>query len=208
MPSSHPEDHDAAEASRAADEARFRLAFQERLERDRAQGTLASLTEYLRRFPAFAEAVREEYLTCATEVSRGPVTSAPRGHPERVGSYRLLRELGRGGQGAVFEAVHEVLHRRVALKLLPPYVFGTEARERFRREAAITAKLDHPHIGAVHDTGEDGGVHFLAMRLVEGQSLSALCRGTDDAQAPRPAASQQPSRCCSRAASRRTSTTN
>ena len=94
------------------------------------------------------------------------------GAPGRIGRYRLQTELGRGGQGIVFLAEDEVLHRRVALKLLT----GLSARSpallaRFQREALLASKLDHPGLCAVFDSGVHEGTPFIAMRYVEGDSL-------------------------------------
>ncbi|MBI5367060.1 MAG: protein kinase, partial [Planctomycetes bacterium] len=93
----------------------------------------------------------------------------------RVGRYRLLRELGRGGMGVVYEAEDAALGRRVALKLLR----GAAAPEiaRFEREAHTAAALVHPNVAAVHEVGCDRGVHFIAMQLVVGRTLAALPPG-------------------------------
>jgi len=95
-------------------------------------------------------------------------------YQETLGSYRLQRELGRGAMGVVYEAVQVGLGRRVALKVLPRAqgIVGT-ARERFRREAEATASLRHPGIVPIYDIGEDRGVLYFAMELVEGRSLRA-----------------------------------
>ena len=89
-----------------------------------------------------------------------------------LGGYRLIRELGRGGMGVVFEAQEVQLGRRVALKVLPPHLTrGPKQIERFRREAAAAARLQHPGIVQVHGVGEDNGTHFFAMELVSGPTL-------------------------------------
>ncbi|WP_129291753.1 serine/threonine-protein kinase [Streptomyces sp. N1] len=100
--------------------------------------------------------------------------------------YRLVRELGEGGMGAVWEAQDEKLDRRVAVKVISLLAGsgsrGDEARARFLREARITARLQHPHIVAIHDLGESGPDHgnapFLVMELIRGEGLDAkLSRG-------------------------------
>jgi serine/threonine protein kinase len=94
---------------------------------------------------------------------------------ERLGEYRILRELGRGGMGVVYEAEQESLGRRVALKVLSSHLPLKDAfRERFRREARAAAALDHPHIVTVHGAGESRGVHYYAMQLVEGEGLDKV----------------------------------
>ncbi len=80
---------------------------------------------------------------------------------ERLGDFRIVRELGRGGMGVVFEAVQESLGRRVALKVLPQAALLTERQlQRFRREAHIAAQLHHSHIVPVFGSGESDGYHW------------------------------------------------
>ncbi|MCB9833148.1 MAG: protein kinase [Planctomycetes bacterium] len=89
-----------------------------------------------------------------------------------VGDYRLLRELGQGGQGAVFLAEHVRLGRKVALKvLLPEYRPSPQALRRFQREAEVAARLAHPGICTVYELGEDQGMPFIAMEFVAGEAL-------------------------------------
>ena len=92
---------------------------------------------------------------------------------EKIGPYSIVRELGRGGQGLVYLAEDTRLGRRVALKVLTSWGAATEqVVERFRREAAIASRLEHPGICTVYETGTAQGVPYMAMRLVEGESLS------------------------------------
>ncbi len=88
--------------------------------------------------------------------------------PARIGEFRLLRRIGRGGMGEVFEAEQASLGRRVALKLLAPERFDARGLARFGREALVGGRLDHPGIVAVHACGEDGGRPWIAMELVPG----------------------------------------
>jgi serine/threonine protein kinase/Tfp pilus assembly protein PilF len=99
----------------------------------------------------------------------------PAAATERLGDYRILRELGRGAMGIVFEAVQESLGRRVALKVLPGN-FALEPRrvERFYREARAAARVHHPSIIPVYEVGEADGTHYYAMEFIDGPSLSAL----------------------------------
>ncbi len=95
------------------------------------------------------------------------------GPKTRLGEYRIVREIGRGGMGVVFEAWHEPLDRRVALKVLAPHLTDSPRRvERFRREAAAAAKLNHPGIVPVHAVGEVDGTHFYSMDVVDGKDLA------------------------------------
>ncbi|HJT31616.1 MAG TPA: protein kinase [Pirellulales bacterium] len=93
------------------------------------------------------------------------------------GGYRVLRVLGAGGMGLVFEAEDPQLRRRVALKVMQRKLAARpEHRQRFLREARAAAALDHPHIVTVHQVGEHRGVPFLAMQLLRGESLDERLR--------------------------------
>ena len=89
-----------------------------------------------------------------------------------IGDYRLVRELGRGGMGIVYEAWQRSLDRRVAVKVLAPgLVSSPSALARFRREAAAAGRLRHPHIVEVHGFASDGDRHCFAMQFVDGVPL-------------------------------------
>ena len=91
---------------------------------------------------------------------------------ERLGDFKIVRELGRGGMGVVFEAVQESLGRKVALKVLPQASLLTGNQlERFRREAQIAAQLHHSNIVPVFGSGESDGYHWYAMQYIAGQGL-------------------------------------
>ncbi|MEZ6187777.1 MAG: protein kinase [Planctomycetota bacterium] len=88
--------------------------------------------------------------------------------------YELKREIGRGGMGAVLEAHDRTLGRGVALKvLLTPELASREAKERFQFEARAAARLEHPNIVGLHEVGDEDGVPYLVMELVEGESLAS-----------------------------------
>jgi len=94
----------------------------------------------------------------------------------RIGRYVVIRELGRGGMGVVYEAADPQLGRRVAIKTIHPQAStnpaeAAELRDRFLREARSAAALSHAGIVSVYDSGEDGGVAYIAMELVEGPPL-------------------------------------
>src|SRR5579884_726308 len=90
----------------------------------------------------------------------------------RLDEYRVLAVLGKGGMGVVFRAEDEKLQRPVALKVMHPQLAASpEARERFLREARLAASLGHEHVVTVYRAGEDRGVLFLAMPLLEGETL-------------------------------------
>ena len=90
----------------------------------------------------------------------------------RLGPYRVLQVLGIGGMGVVFQAEDPQIQRRVALKVMKPGLAASAtARQRFLQEARAAGALVHDHIVAVYQVGEDGGIPFLAMPLLEGESL-------------------------------------
>jgi serine/threonine protein kinase len=92
-----------------------------------------------------------------------------------LGDFRMVREIGRGGMGIVYEAVQMSLGRRVALKVLP-FAAALDAKQlqRFKNEAQAAAHLHHTNIVPVYAVGAERGVHFYAMQLIEGQNLAAL----------------------------------
>jgi serine/threonine protein kinase/WD40 repeat protein len=92
-----------------------------------------------------------------------------------LGDFRLLRELGRGGMGVVYEAEQISLGRRVALKVLPfAAMLNQQQLVRFRNEARAAATLDHPNIVSIYSVGVERGVHFYAMQLIDGESLAQV----------------------------------
>lgn len=97
---------------------------------------------------------------------------------QSIGDYRLVREIGRGGMGVVYEAEQLSLKRRVALKVLPFVAQADEKRLiRFRTESQTAASIEHPHIVPVFAIGEEQGLHFYAMQLVDGRSIGDLIDG-------------------------------
>ena len=92
--------------------------------------------------------------------------------PDRFAHYRILRDLGRGGMGVVYEALDERLNRRVAIKSIRADHLDDVARRRFWREARSAASVNHPNVCQVFDIGELDGTLFLAMELLEGQTLA------------------------------------
>lgn len=96
---------------------------------------------------------------------------------EQLGDFRIVREIGRGGMGTVFEAEQLSLHRRVALKVL--WLGGqqnSESIQRFEREATTIANLHHTNIVPIFAVGEQDGVNYYAMQLIDGQSLDSLTK--------------------------------
>src|SRR5262245_49003796 len=102
-----------------------------------------------------------------------------------LGDYHLLREVGRGGMGIVYEAVQLSLHRRVALKVLP-FAAVTDPRQlqRFQLEAQAAAQLHHTNIVPVYAVGCERGVHYYAMQFIEGDTLARVIEELRQHDAP------------------------
>ena len=96
-----------------------------------------------------------------------------------LGPYRILDQVGQGGAGIVYKAIHTKMHRLVAIKVLRPMVSTDKELHRhlFQREALAAAQLDHPNIVALYDADEARGVYFLVMEFVEGTNFKRLVQG-------------------------------
>lgn len=162
-----------------------RLA-EEFLDRQRL-GERPTMAEYIEQYPQWAERIRELFSTLTAPEQSEPRTHEKTGPFEpavddpgpsrlgRLGEYRILREIGRGGMGVVYEAVQESLGRHVALKVLPLQGRFSEVQmERFRLEARSAARLYHRHIVPVYDAGEHEGVPYLAMQYIPGRGLDVV----------------------------------
>jgi serine/threonine protein kinase/Flp pilus assembly protein TadD len=147
--------------------------------------------DFLARHPQIAEALADrleglELLCAAASQVRAPGAELPRSapsadaalHPEApLGDFRIVREIGRGGMGVVYEAVQLSLGRRVALKVLPfAAALDTKQLARFKNEAQAAAHLHHTNIVPVFGVGCERGVHYYAMQFIDGQTVAALIR--------------------------------
>jgi uncharacterized RDD family membrane protein YckC len=144
--------------------------------------------EYAEKRPAFCshcgQALTQPDIHLAATLASPPAPStAPSGEftanrdaPETVGQYRVLRELGRGGMGVVYEAEHEDSGRRVALKVLTPGMAQSkDSMERFLREGRLAAALSHPRSTFVYEAGEFSGQPYIAMERMPGRTLHHVC---------------------------------
>jgi len=156
-------------------------AFRERLLHDRLGGVRRPVEDYQSLFPGHETRIAEEYARLGAEAAAadgsaaGERASADGADERDVGPFRIERELGRGGQGVVYLATDTRLDRRVALKVLSRRTFdSTEQLRRFRREAALAARLQHPAIASVFEAGATDRDVYVAMQWVEGESLRAV----------------------------------
>ena len=136
---------------------------------DQAEGNPKSLKTYLSLFPGQENGIAQEYLRLQKTASRStgedPVTF--------IGPYKIERELGRGGQATVYLATDTRLGRRIALKVLTGMIpISEELLERFRREAAVASRLDHPGICTVYESAWAGTYPYIAMRYIDGITLA------------------------------------
>ncbi len=152
------------------------------------RGERPALKEYADRHPELADEIRELFPAMVEveqakeichdwdEAERADAsTSTP--PPAQVGDYRIVREIGRGGMGIVYEAEQVSLGRRVALKVLPsPSARDGTTLARFRREARASARLHHTNIVPVFEVGQDGEIRYYAMQFIHGQSLDSVIR--------------------------------
>ncbi len=150
------------------------------------RGERPALKEYTDRYPDLADEIRDLFpAMIKVEQAEGGLQGdeagpdwSPRAAsplPRQIGDYRILREIGRGGMGVVYEAEQVSLGRRVALKVLPGPVSGDRMiLERFRREARAAARLHHTNIVPVYEVGQDGDVRFYAMQFIQGLGLDAV----------------------------------
>ena len=152
------------------------------------RGESPSFEVYVRKYPEYSDAIRDDFPVIsyieqikrqASQFLSSTFTDAQAGKfvGRRIGDFSILREIGRGGMGVVYEARQASLQRRVALKvLLPGSLVDEKNLRRFRREARAAAGLHHTNIVGVLGAGHDAGIHYIAMQYISGQSLSDVIR--------------------------------
>ena len=151
------------------------------------QGERPFVAEYAERYPELAEDIRDLFPTIGqmeglkVELERptvaDPGSLPPRGRMQltELGDFRIIREIGRGGMGVVYEAEQSSLGRRVALKVLPLLsMLNPELIRRFQREARTAGRLHHSNIVPVFGVGESHGFHYYVMQMIDGVGLDTL----------------------------------
>jgi serine/threonine protein kinase len=147
------------------------------------RGESPSIAEYAAQHPELAAEIEELFPTIAVmerlkvHKQRGSGARVSLGgiRLERLGDFRILGEIGRGGMGIVYEAFQESLGRHVAVKVLPRQTLLTPSQlQRFQREAQTAARLHHTNIVPVFGMGEHEGFHYIVMQLIQGAGLDAV----------------------------------
>ncbi|NUQ63151.1 MAG: serine/threonine protein kinase [Pirellulales bacterium] len=152
------------------------------------RGERPSVSDYALKYPQYAERIQrlfpavgmlEQLRTQETSDRKAVIRQArSAGPPDHLGDFDILREIGRGGMGIVYEAEQRSLGRRVALKVLPKHALLLEKDlKRFQREARTAAQLHHTNIVPVFGVGEQDGLHYYVMPLVRGVGLDELIAG-------------------------------
>ena len=153
-------------------------------------GEYPSVTEYVERFPEQADELKELLPAVAMmeqlkQKEESRIDSFERQSVisglQQLGDFRIIREIGHGGMGVVYEAEQESLGRQVALKVLSPTTFDSpKSIRRFRREAETVARLHHTNIVPVFGVGDEKGLHYYVMQLIDGQPLNEVITGLRD----------------------------
>src|SRR2546423_7431206 len=148
------------------------------------RGERPAFADYIEKYPNLAVELQEllaalvlieEHGRAHVQPSSGSGRLPDRPAPVQLGEYRVLREIGRGGMGVVYEAVQESLGRHVALKVLPSHTLLDGVRlKRFQHEAQAAARLHHTNIVPIFGVGTAEGVHFYAMQFIQGRGLDEV----------------------------------
>ncbi len=148
------------------------------------RGDRPSITEFTARHPELADEIRDLFpALIMMEEARAPAEDTRGGSRsphfpellERVGEYRILREVGRGGMGIVYEAEQESLSRHVAVKVLPAHsLLEPRLLHRFKLEARAAARLHHTNIVPVFGVGQDNGLNYYVMQFIQGRGLDEV----------------------------------
>jgi serine/threonine protein kinase len=154
-----------------------------------AAGERPDIEEYAQRHPQLATVLRETLaaLRLLADCSASPEQNGDGCVQAPLGDFRIIRQVGHGGMGVVYEAEQMSLGRRVALKVLPfAATMDPKQLQRFKNEARAAASLEHPHIVPVYGVGCERGVHFYAMKFIEGRSFAEVIAELPRPSEPRP----------------------
>jgi serine/threonine-protein kinase len=148
------------------------------------QGKHPSVEEFARRYPEHADEIRdmlpalvmmERAKSDDTSGDHGQAKAAATAPLRQLGDYQILREVGRGGMGVVYEAQQLSLGRHVAIKVLPSHaLLDPRQLHRFQREARSAARLHHTNIVPVFGVGEQDGLHYYVMQFIKGLGLDVV----------------------------------
>jgi serine/threonine protein kinase/dienelactone hydrolase len=142
------------------------------------RGERPQLDEFAKRYPKISEILKSiipAFEPTGPELNSSASALAEYKRHRQLGDFRILRQIGRGGMGIVYEAEQITMQRRVALKVLPMAGLVDEQRiRRFQNEVRAIATLNHPNIVPVYWVNEERGVHYFAMQLIQGRSLAEI----------------------------------
>jgi eukaryotic-like serine/threonine-protein kinase len=177
----------ATTSSTTESAASFAMLFEQIVEKLQSSDGI-DVEAFVQQYPEHADRLRRLLPACGmlAELGRSAarqeraglaIADSPGCEPGVLGDFQIVREIGRGGMGVVYEAVQISLKRRVALKVLPfAAVLDQRQLQRFQTEAQAAACLHHTNIVPVYAVGNDRGVHFYAMQFIEGQPLDEVIR--------------------------------
>ena len=142
------------------------------------RGDPVQLEEFVKRYPQISDVlmtVIPAFVRTDRTVHKVAQSATSDNGCKQLGDFRILRQIGRGGMGIVYEAEQISMKRRVALKVLPLAGLVDETKiRRFQNEVRAVAALDHPNVVTVYMVGEERGVHYYAMQLIRGRSLAEV----------------------------------
>ena len=145
----------------------------------RRHGERPTIAEYLAQYPDLADEIQACFPALQMVEDCKPASESAEeqfqvadsdAHLQQLGDFRIVREVGRGGMGVVYDAEQVSLGRRVALKVLPRQLLASDKQcKRFEREAKAAARLHHTNIVPVFGVGEQEGLHYYVMQFIHGQ---------------------------------------
>lgn len=130
-----------------------------------------SVTDFASKHPEFESEILKLFpmMKDLAEYAKDPI-----GTPEKIGNYKIIRQIGIGGMGVVYEASSESLHERIAIKVVEQSLLASNARNRLEREAKVAATLHHSNIVPVYEFGQIDNNHFYTMQFIDGPNLSEV----------------------------------